>query len=226
MQAIVDLVASGGRRVARVTTDSGGAYRIPIRATGSYELRVRRLGYKEHSVGALSLTPDSSASVDILLRPIVATLSPVLVRATKQLFTLVRPAELGRRLIDPQRVSELVPRARSVEDLVLLQSIPGISIYEEPPNIRCARLVRGKPVTSRTALGEPSSSFPRLSHGMADQIGCMLMFVDNVRVEDLMNVDPNIVELAVVLLPHEAGVLYGTGASRGVLLVYTKRGGR
>lgn len=93
---------------------------------------------------------------------------------------------------------------------------------DEPPNIRCVRLARGKPATNRTALGEVSSSFPRLSHSLADQLGCLMMFVDNVRVEDLLNIDPGAVELVVVLLPHEAGVLYGTGASRGVLLVYTK----
>jgi hypothetical protein len=220
--ASLEVLAPGGRVIARSTSDSLGGFTLALKSDGTFDVRVRRLGYAPRLFTRLDLTRERDTVLEVGLTPIVATLSPLVVSATRQLFTLVNPADLGRRLIDPQRIAELLPRARTVEDFVMLQAIPGFSIYDEPPNIRCVRLARGKPATNRTALGEVSSSFPRLSHSLADQLGCLMMFVDNVRVEDLLNIDPGAVELVVVLLPHEAGVLYGTGASRGVLLVYTK----
>lgn len=201
--ATIQLSTAKGRITAQVTSDNRGLFELKLSATAPVRLRVRRLGYEERYVQLADTAVDSVHSIEIVLRPVVATLTPAVIEASRRVFTLVKPSELGKRLITPERVGELLPRVRTVEDFVMLQSIPGVSIYDEPPNIRCARLNRSRSAQGRTALGEPTSSVPRMTHNLADLIGCMMMFVNNVRVQDLIDLDPNTVEMIVVLLPHE-----------------------
>ena len=56
-EAIVTLVDSTGREVARTSTSSSGRFRLAARAAGRYQVRVFRIGHRPWSSDALRLAP-------------------------------------------------------------------------------------------------------------------------------------------------------------------------
>jgi hypothetical protein len=239
-QATVFLQDARGETRASAITDSAGAFVLRAPGPGRYALFARRIGYRPDRTSLLELAADQVLDVDFLIavRPLV--LAPVSVTEAKmrtsraQWVAGLDVRSLGARLIPPAKIEPLLGRASTIADVIRWQNIPGLWVQEEPSGHLCVRLVRGRVAANGAGTLEPrrGAATPQASTPEAlrpgevptsdDDHGCMATYLDDVLTSDLEDVDPANVDKILVLLPDEAGGLYGTGSAKGVLLVYTK----
>jgi hypothetical protein len=77
----VTLVDSAGSLLTTVSTDSTGAFGLPVYAPGSYTLRVRHLAYREVDTRSLEVRHSEVLQVDIRLSRLAFDLDPLVVTA-------------------------------------------------------------------------------------------------------------------------------------------------
>jgi hypothetical protein len=187
-----------------------GEFIVRAADPGYYALRVRRLGYLPHRSNLLELEAGDTFPIEIVLAAAPATLSAVTVRAQRD--TLSRQRVFGMNLrsiagsiITPAEIEARAAGARNIVDVIRSVGPAWITSIETPDG-DCVSTTRGG------AGGAP----------------CLMVYVDNVRIEppgsvsDMVSLDA--IDHVVLLRATDAGALFGTGAHNGVLLVYTRQG--
>jgi hypothetical protein len=235
--ANVFLIDAAGESRAAATTDSAGNFVLSAPAPGRYALFARRIGYRPDRSDPMELAAGQVIDVDFVIAVRPVQLTPVAVtedrvrRSRSQWVAGLDVRSLGARLIPPKRIEALAGRAGTVADLIRWQNIPGLWVQEDPGGSLCVRLVRGRASMNsvgslRAGGSRPSGNLESIQPGEVptreDEHGCMAMYLDDVAFHHLEDVDPLSVDRILVLMPDEAGALYGTGSAKGVLLVYTK----
>jgi hypothetical protein len=209
-EAQVTLVDTALRVAGMVRTDVRGEFRIRTPGPGYYGLQIRRLGYVPHATNWLELEEGDAFAIDVVLRPAPVTLSAVTVRAQRDSLSRrtvfgLNLRSIGGSLITPAEIESRAAGARNIVDVIAAVGPPWISSTDTPDG-PCVSTRRGG------AGGGP----------------CLLVLVDDVRIDppaslgDVVTIDA--VDHVVLLRASEAGVLFGTGAHNGVLLVYTRTG--
>lgn len=219
--AAVRLLDRDGRKKVETLADSLGRFVLAPPEAGEYYLEATRIGYQRALSPLLAFADrDDRVQLDLMMSPAPIGLEGLAVevdvetRASEDLkLSGVRPATLGNRWISRRDIEAVAIRS-DVGNILEHQSIAGMRIIR-PENVvpgsddvgLCVSLVRG-----RTGTGQGT---------------CALVVLDGVPItgEQALFVDPESVEGMAVLLPTEATLLYGTRGGRGVLQIWTRRGG-
>ncbi|MBC7790452.1 MAG: carboxypeptidase regulatory-like domain-containing protein [Anaerolineae bacterium] len=235
--AQITLVDATGEARDVAVTDTAGDFTLRARRPGRYSLHARRLGYRSDTSPALELDSGQVVDMDFLIAVRPVNLIPVRIdekrirNSRAQFVAGLDVRSLGSRLIPPQKIRPLLARSRNVADILRWQNIPGLWIDDDGSGNTCARLTRGRAAangagTTSTRVdieGGIENVRPAVtSLESEDDRGCMAMYLDDSRFTSLDDVDVETIEKMVVLLPNEAGGLFGTGSAKGVLLVYTR----
>lgn len=208
--AQVMMVDRAGTIARLVRTTPRGEFIVKAAEPGYYALRVRRLGYAQHTTNLLELEAGDTFPIEIVLPAAQTTLSTVTVRAQRDTISRRRVFGMNLRsiagnILTPAEIESRAAGARTVVDII--RSIgPAWITSIETPDGDCVSTTRG---------GAGGSS-------------CLLVYVDNVRIDppgsvgDVASLDA--IDHVVLLRATDAGVLFGTGAHNGVVLIYTKSG--
>ncbi|MGI9076965.1 MAG: carboxypeptidase-like regulatory domain-containing protein [Gemmatimonadaceae bacterium] len=235
--AQITLIDATGEARDVAVTDTAGDFTVRARRPGRYSLHARRLGYRSDTSPALDLSSGQVIDMDFLIAVRPVALLPVRIdekrvrNSRAQFVAGLDVRSLGSRLIPPQKIQPLLARSRNAADILRWQNIPGLWIGEDGSGQTCARLTRGRVAANGagtiTARNDAEGGIENVRGAVTpleaeDDRGCMAMYLDDSRFTSLDDVDVETVEKMVVLLPSEAGGLFGTGSSKGVLLVYTR----
>ena len=215
--ALVSLVDRGGDRRVGTTTDSMGCFVLSPQEPGEYVVESSALGYEKTRSPLFALAVQGTASLEITIRPLPVGLEGFEVSVEREAEQLLRnfgmtPAALGNRWIDRRDIEEM-PLPAGPREAIRWRNIAGVSVAETSGVIG--------------PLAELCVMFRRGRRGVGmDQ--CALILLNGVRVSlvEAQNVDPHDLEGIAVLTPVEATTFYGTGASGGAVLMWTRSGGR
>ncbi|MBA3557640.1 MAG: carboxypeptidase regulatory-like domain-containing protein [Gemmatimonadaceae bacterium] len=213
----VTLLDSSGKLLQQTRSDTGGTFVLSAASAGTYSFRTRRIGYKSDSSPALFLRTAETLEFDFLMTVIPISLSEQRITARRQYVKALDSRTISGRLIRRRDFEKLLPGARDVIEVIRWQNIPGVHVQLLADRESCLRLTRERAATGNVGGvgGETLFSDDPVARG------CMEVYVNDARVMSLQDIDPQSVETIVVLKPGEAGALFGTGAARGVLLIYT-----
>ncbi|MFN8665587.1 MAG: TonB-dependent receptor [Gemmatimonadaceae bacterium] len=205
---IVTLLDSAANFLGAVRSSERGRFVLNGHGSGFYALDARSLGFKRLTSPWIPL--ESSDTVEVTLRIVRApvTLSPVVVRAERDAildrsFLGMNFKAMGARILTPSEIESVRGGARDYVDLV--QSISPVGYL---------------PKSIDGSAGARCIAWMRTG-------GCLLVFVDGVRMRDPVQAisvaPPEQVSHVVLIRASEAGVLFGTGSSSGVLMIFTKQ---
>ncbi|AHG92945.1 hypothetical protein J421_5410 (plasmid) [Gemmatirosa kalamazoonensis] len=152
--AIVLLVDSGGRTVARVATRDDGAYAAVAPATGPFTLRVLRIGYAPTTVGPLPLRAGTTTR-DVALTSVAVRLSEVRVSDRPTCRVQVDSAAAAFRVWDEARKALLGESLTRREALVMR-----VTTSERTLDADGARVVHDTSVTRMAPSVRPFASLP------------------------------------------------------------------
>lgn len=206
VDATVTLVDTTGRVAGLARTSWKGEFRLRVPDDGPYRISVRQLGFLPSRSPWLELSTREAINYEPLLERLPAELSRVTVRAERDELANTRvlrmdPRTIAGTFVTPTMLATASIGARSYLDVVQHLALPWITTNET-----CARNTRSG--------------------------GCLLVFIDDVRAAQSADldgqrdaqflVDPTTISHMVLIRGADAGVLFGTGSSNGVLMVYTK----
>ncbi len=208
-QPLDNVAVSVGGKAPKAYTDASGSYTLTALQQGTtVTLRFRRLGYFAASISAS--VPDGVGSVpDVAMEAapsgldrvvVTGTVIPTSVRALPTPITIVPAKE-----IEQQNITSL--------DQVFFYMVPGGVSRDDGPGIGgyANFSVRGA-----TDLGNSGTS-------------TIKVLVDGVELDDpsrIRNIDPNSVERIEIVSGPQASTIYGSGASSGVMQIFTKHGSK
>jgi len=219
--ALIRLLDRDGKHKGEALADSLGRFILVPPKDGDYYLEATRIGYQRTLTPLLALHANGgTAPLDLMMTPAPVGLEGLAVevdaesRAAEDLrISGVSPVNLGNRWISRQDI-EAVPIRTDLGNVLERQNIAGIRVIR-PENLvpgsaplgLCVSLIR-----ARTGSGQGT---------------CAQVVLDRVPItgEQARFIDPESVEGMAVLLPTEATLLFGTQGGRGVLMIWTRRGG-
>lgn len=207
----VVILSAGRDRAGAASTDAFGAYEFSLESVGEYVVQTEALGYRPLTSPLFTLTASEPVRLDFHLDAEALALEGLEVEVdqlevVRREYALlgVNLADVGRRLLDPEFVASRWAD-RDLGELIESRALPGVSVtrseHGDPP---CVALQRG-----RTGAGMWS---------------CAQVAVDGQLVNRSMLLDLPIEAVSSVLLmtPSEATLVFGTGASGGVIAILTK----
>ncbi len=219
--ADVALVDEGGAAAVTAMSDSVGAFWLAAPAAGRYRVVVQRTGYRSFASSPLDLVTGRRRHVRIELKvePIPlpgivaeteANRAARVARAARAAraelaFYGVRLNDLGSRFISPESVAKREMTARNVGDIVRWQSIPGVRVENDTDGVCVVVTGHGG---SLSGMGSP----------------CALVVLNNAIIDPAAAAlyPPEAVAWMAVLHPTEAVLEFGTEATGGALLIFTK----
>ncbi len=205
VDASVELV---GEDIGAITTDQG-IFRFEGLVGGEYTLRIRHLAYgvKEEQ---FTVEPAQTVALRIQLSVEAISLRPLVVTGRTEEEQRQRTRGTQANVVDRAEIEASIPSANHVGD-VLTMHIPGLRVIEDPAQVGTPYCMefRGK----RSVIGVTGCRPPKV-------------FIDGTQLLDLQQLwqythldDIHRMEL---VPPAEAGLLYGTDSSDGVLLIETR----
>lgn len=212
--AEVSLLAPDGSVAAVVLSDPDGRYRINPPEPGNYSLRVDLLGYERLTSPLLALDDGIMlADFEMPAAPIELEGLSVEAEATQRirddLETFgVKLDVLGERFVDRAAI-EARPTARDFGHVLQYQSVPGIRVArsDDMPNYL-------QPLRSSMCV-----TISRNTRG-----GCALVALDGalITAEAAAMIPVHSLQGIAVLTPPEATQRFGTDASGGAVLLFTR----
>lgn len=207
--ALVSLIDQNADLLHMQRTPETG--RVSIRVSsgaGHYAVRVERPGFQGLVSNWIPVADTDTLEVTIRLRRLTELPEVVIAAQLDSVTPLlppgINPKAIAGKLIMPADVARRALGARDFVDIIESLGIAGLTTKiiratRFTPEHRCVASVRSG--------------------------GCVLVFVNNMRTTTeaaLGHASPENVDFAIWLRAVEAGMLYGTDAADGVLLIYTK----
>ena len=195
----------------RSTTDSLGLFRLTRVPAGRYRLQVQHIGYSTRSVN-LDVSADVLRPVQIAVTATAIQLEPVIAEALSADERRDRGAGYRRGKVTRADIERAENTSMQFGEL-LRQAAPYMSVR---------RLER---------VGSPICIELRAIRGPEARPTCLApaVFLDGVRITDPSHLYDNLelrtLESVEVVPANEAGVIYGTGALFGAILITTRRPG-
>ena len=207
---LISLLDTTAGVVTAMRTDHSGRAELAVPAPGSYAVRALRIGWRPIVSGWITIAGSDSLEITVRMPRIVVNLSPVVIRAQRDSIShLVPPGinvkSLTGRLVVPAEVAAHAPGSRDYVDVIGSVGVAGLTV----------NTWRDAWQRERRCIGSSRSISRR---------ECVAVYVDNVRTDPEAAMDlatPDRLHFAIWLRPGDAGVLYGTGTSDGVLLLFT-----
>lgn len=209
---MITLIDTTGSVISAQRTTREGRFKFTPTTDAITAVYSRGIGWQPSSSGWLTAWQGDTLEITLRLQPIATQLSEVVIRAERDsmrrygsVFGL-RIASLGGKYVTPSEVAQAAMSAPSYIDIVGKQAFAGyyVACQDRNCSTRCVASLR-------------------------DRGACLMVVVDNMRMEPEQAIDaapPELIDYIVVLKSSEAGVLFGTGSSAGVLAIFTKRGPR
>jgi hypothetical protein len=222
--ALVALLDTTATLVYGVSADVRGRYTLVVREPGIYAVVTTKAGYfREVSDWLTIAARDTFEVMPRLARP-VTTLAPVLVEAQRDSLRALRVLgislrNIGGTIVTPMEVDQARRGSRNVYDLVESLHVPTLRVK------RMHVVAAPREYPGPSVLGDVTCvAYARTNR-------CVTVVVDGVRHASFADkaqleqfISSQAVSYLVFLRPAEAGVLYGSGTSDGVLLIFTKSG--
>lgn len=186
-----------------VITDSRGQFRIDDVPPGSYDLETTHLAYGDRS-DLLEVGPGQDIQVELELATEPIELDPMVVSVKSG--EEVQAMAVGGRLISRAQIDEVRARSQDIGDMLRQTNTPGVVVSRGGPTV-CVGFRRGQ-VTMQRRECTPAQ-----------------VYINDVPTSDptvAMNLNPEVIDRVILVPPVEAGVLYSTGSSAGVILIYTR----
>ena len=198
-------------------TAADGQYTIPRLASGTYQIRVIRIGYLS-AIQSVTVSSGGTATADFTIVKAPYQLEAVVTTATGQQLT----RELGNSIakIDAGKLTTEAP-ITAMQD-VLNGRTAGVTMMASNGTVGGGARIRIRGLSSASLSNDP------------------LILVDGVRMESgslrlgtyigggvpnfLNNLNPEEIESIEVVKGPSAATLYGTQAANGVIVVTTKKG--
>lgn len=196
-------------------TDASGNYRFTAVAPGPVTIRAQRIGFAQRQA-TVSLAEGGLAAADIVLQPVVTTLSQVVVVG----YGSSNRAEVTGAL---STVSGNDTRNTPIAgiDAALQGKAAGVQVTQNAGNPGNGISVRVRGSASLTASNQPlyvvdgapiqSSDFTQVGFGGQDLTA-------------VTSINPDEIETITILKDAASAAIYGSRASNGVVLITTKRG--
>lgn len=204
---LVTLVDSAANFLGAARTSERGRFVFSGRGGGFYALDLRAIGFKRLTSPWIPLAANDTVEVTLRVVRIPVVLSPVVVQAQRDSigessFLGMKVKTMASKIIAPQEIDAVRGGARDYIELVQSVIPAGYTVrnLDVRINSRCIASTRNG--------------------------RCVMIFVDGARVFDAQQAidiaPPERVHHVVIVRPSEAGVLFGTDADAGVLLIFTK----
>lgn len=172
---------------------------------GEYTLQVDHIAHASRTE-VINVGSGVGVRLGIIMAEDAIELDPVVVdieaRTTAERFAT------GGQLITAEELEPIKERVNTLMDLLFQTTIPGLVVRRAETDV-CIHFGSGQVRFMKS--GCESAAF----------------YLDGARQVDaqvLMNLPDDIIDRIVVYRPVEAGALFGTGGSRGVIMIYTKGG--
>jgi len=186
-------------------SDDQGNFSIIDVEPGEYFLDINHIAYAPREE-TIDVGSDLGVHLGIEMAQEAIALEPIVV--TVEARTMAEALSMGGYLVESAALEPTKERVSTLADLLFQQNIPGLRVERAEGNI-CAEFASGTVRFMKTSC--ESATF----------------YIDGARQVDprvLMDLPDEIVDHIVVFRPVEAGALFGTGGSRGVVMIYTKTG--
>ncbi|MBI4420637.1 MAG: TonB-dependent receptor plug domain-containing protein [Gemmatimonadetes bacterium] len=194
-----------GQRV-RARTDDSGFYRLRKVPPGLINLRIERQGY---AVAVEQVAVGGVTTADFTLFSAATVLDAIVVE--------------GRRPADSSAAGRQDAASSGASPGEMVARVPGARVIRLSGQVGAGTAIQLRGIKSFVSSGDP------------------VIYVDGVRVADRVTsglsgrfrgptaldlIDPGSIDRIEVLPGAAAAAMYGEGASNGVILIYTKKGGR
>ena len=196
-------------------TDASGGYRFTGVTAGSVTVRVQRIGFAARAT-TVNLTDGATAAADLVLQPVVTTLSQVVVVG----YGSSNRAEVTGALSTVQG-SDIRNTPMAGLDAALQGKAAGVQVTQNAGNPGNGMSVRIRGSASLSASNQPlfvvdgvpiqSGDFSQVGFGGQDLTA-------------VSNLNPDEIETITILKDAASAGIYGSRASNGVILITTKRG--
>lgn len=207
--ALIIVVDERGDRILQAESDSVGRYRLRLPGPGAYRLAAERLGYEQGETPLLDLSFEGGRTLDLVLTPTPIGLGELEAKVSSERALErslrhfgIAPGELSRTRIVTTEEIEAVAAARDFGDVLSRQNIAGLQVFRDAH--------KGDLVTCVQV---------RIS------AGCATIVIDGVvaSLHRAALLPAEAWETMVVLLPHQAGLLFGTQEQgRGAVLLFSR----
>jgi TonB-linked SusC/RagA family outer membrane protein len=197
------------------TTAQDGRYAIRNVPTGSYTVRVLRVGYEEQKKPVQVAT--EPVTLDFSMSPVVVKLTEVVTTATGD----QRRSELGNAIgnIDAARVVETAPIS-NVQD-VLAARTPGVQVTSGS-QVGGGGRVRIRGNNSLSLSNDPIYIIDGVR--MSNNANSSNLFTGGTQPNRANDISPDDIENIEIVKGPSAATLYGTDAANGVIVITTKKG--
>jgi TonB-linked SusC/RagA family outer membrane protein len=198
-----------------VSTDASGVYTISGVPEGPATLRVQRIGYAQATV-PVTVSGGTTVARDITLRPVITTLSQVVVVG----YGSSNRSEVTGALTTVS-ASDIKNTPIAGVDAMLQGKASGVQVTQNSGNPGNGISVRVRGSSSLTASNQPlyvvdgapvqSGDFSQVGFGGQDLTA-------------VTSLNPDEIESITILKDAASAGIYGSRASNGVILITTKRG--
>jgi len=218
-------------RIASVTTDARGHFRILGLAAGPHTLTARRLGYAPVS-RPVTLRAGARATVDFSLTPVATNMSEVVTTASGDQQRVEVGSSIGTIKADSVVGTTLI---RDLSDL-LTSRTPGVVVSNTSGEVGAPSRIRIRGINSAQLNNDPivvvdgqrvlsqlTSAKSQIGLDSVTTLAPALNGVRQLAPSRLDDIDPNTIESIDILRGPSAASLYGTEAANGVIVINTKR---
>ncbi|MEZ4417389.1 MAG: carboxypeptidase regulatory-like domain-containing protein [Gemmatimonadota bacterium] len=188
-------------------SDERGLFRLRDVPPGEYTLVVSHITHATRTE-AISVGSGVGVNLGIVMAEEAIELDPIIVTIEAQ--TMAEQLSAGGHLVTAEELAPVKERVTTLVDLLFQAPIPGLIVRRAEGDI-CAQFASGQVRFMKS--GCESATF----------------YIDGARqasAQVLMDLPDDIIDHIVVYRPVEAGAIFGTGGSRGVVMIYTKGGVR
>lgn len=200
------------------STDADGKYSVRNVPTGTWVVRVLRVGYQEQKQ-TVSMTAGQPVTADFTLEAAIVKLAEVVTTATGE----QRRVELGNSVstIDAASRAQTAP-TNSMASLLVSQA-PGVQVLPGNETGTGARIrIRG--VNSITLANDPIYIIDGIRMTSANGSASGNIFTGGAVQSRAEDINPDEIENIEIVKGPSAATLYGTDAANGVIVITTKRG--
>jgi hypothetical protein len=209
-------LGAAGASPRAATTDSVGAFTLADLAPGRYAVNIDASAYGT-AADTVLVREGTGLRLDVHLGSRVMRVAPIHVEVVGAPRERASSAFNTRAShvygMNEQQVAELRAQSLALKDLIRRANAPGFSIFIRAQN----------PYDSSHISDAPCVHYAHTS----DPYSCAVVYIDDIELDDqqatsmLQTLTADDICSFRLIPPVEAGARFGTGASRGVLLVYT-----